>query len=334
MPSWRLAVVCAAIAVIATARLDGFDVLLLTRAYCWAMLALSTWFLLRVSGRASLGNAAFQGVAAYVVGVAATRWDIDNIWVVLGIAVAGAAVVGVVIGSVSARLSGFHFLLITLAFAEMLRSLALRWRTLGGEDGISGLTRPSTWPVPLDLTDSRHMAWFVLGLLAVAVLALVVVLRSPFGAAVIGVRDSPTRMAALGYSPARYRIGAVVVASAIAALAGVANAYAVRFVSPADFVPLVSAKALLFAVVGGAGLLGAAASAVVLTFVENELSGRFDRWPMVLGLVYVAIAMIGPAPMRGLRARLAPVLHRRRSTAPAQRRALAGRPAEPVSVDR
>lgn len=301
MPRLGVALVCAAGAVVTTLTLDGFNLLLLTRAYAWAILALSTWFLLRVSGRASLGNAAFQGVAAYVVGVSATRWDLNNLWVTLLIAVSAAAAVGLIIGWVSSRLGGFHFLLITLAFAEMLRSLALRWRTLGGEDGISGVTRPSTWPVRIDLADSRTLAWVALALLASVVITLTAVLRSPFGAAVSGVRDSESRMAALGYSPAAYRTGAVVLSSIVAGLAGVINAYAIRFVSPADFVPLVSAKALLFAVVGGAGMLGAVVAAVGLTFLENDLSGRFDRWPMVLGFVYIAIAMVGPAPIQRLR---------------------------------
>lgn len=336
MPTRRGALMFSAGALLATVLTDGFDVLLLTRAFCWAMLALSTWLLLRISGRASLGNAAFQGVAAYVVGLSATRWELDNIWVVLAIAVSGAAAVGWLIGWVSAKLSGFHFLLITLAFAEMLRSLALRWKALGGEDGISGLPRPSTWPVPLDLTEARNMAWFTLGLLTITLIVLVVLLRSAFGAAVQGVRDSESRMAALGYTPGRYRIGVVVLASTIAAGAGVANAYAVRFVSPTDLVPLVSAKALLFAVVGGAGMLGAAAAAILLTFLENDLSGRFDRWPMVLGLVYVAIAMAGPTPLRSLTGRMARARHRAPVPAPplATVRPRSAEPARPAGVDR
>ncbi len=335
MPRIGTAIVCAVGAIVATLTLDGFNLLLLTRAYAWAMLALSTWFLLRVSGRASLGNAAFQGVAAYLVGISSTRWNIDNLWVTLLIAVSAAATVGLIVGWVSSRLSGFHFLLITLAFAEMLRALALRWRTLGGEDGISGVTRPSAWPLPVDLTDSRQLTWMALALLTTAVLGLITVLRSPFGAAVYGVRDSDSRMAALGHSPAAYRAAAVVLSSVVAGLAGVVNAYAIRFVSPADFVPLVSAKALLFAVVGGAGMLGAVVAAVGLTFLENDLSGRFDRWPMVLGFVYIAIAMVGPAPVQRLRntvvsalAHRAPERHDAEASAPESSDA---HPSEPVA---
>jgi branched-chain amino acid transport system permease protein len=266
------------------------------------MLALSAWFLLRIGGRASLGNAAFFGTSAYIVGLSVSRWQFDNVWVVLGLGVIASAAVGLVVGLVSGRLSGFHFLLITLAFAELLRSVAVRWGALGGENGIAGITRPSTWPLRVDLADSETMMWFVGAWLAVVVVGLVVVLRSPFGANLVGIRDSETRMAALGFSPAPYRITAVVIASVVAGVAGVLNAYTVRFVSPTDLAPLVSAKALLFTAIGGAGMIGAIVASIVMTFLEDDLSTRWDRWPTVLGVVYLAIAMIGPRPRAALHA--------------------------------
>lgn len=298
LPSrWGALLVVAGLAALAFTR-QASGVLLLTRAFVWAILALSAWFLLRVTGRASLGNATFFGVAAYATGLCATRWGIDNIWLTLAIAITVAATAGLLVGAASGRLGGFHFLLITLAFAEMFRAYAVRSEHLGGEDGIAGIGRPSTWPLPLDLTNATTLMWFTGAALAVTVLALVVVLRSPFGACVIGVRDSPGRMAALGYSPTAYRIAGVVVASTVAGMAGVLNAYVVRFVSPTEFAPLVSAKSLLFTVVGGSGMLGSVVAATVLTFLEDELSTRFDRWLTVLGLVYVAIAMIGERTAR------------------------------------
>jgi branched-chain amino acid transport system permease protein len=266
------------------------------------MLALSAWFLLRSSGRASLGNAAFFGTSGYVVGLCSTRWGIDNLWLAMALAVGAAAAVGVLVGLVSARLSGFHFLLITLAFAELIRSVALRWELLGGEDGLAGVTRPSVWPIPLDLGESEAMMWFTGAMLLVVGLGLVRVLRSPFGANLVGVRDSETRMQSLGCSPAPYRLAAVVMASVIAGVAGSLNVYAVRFVSPTDLVPLVSAKALLFSAIGGAGMVGTILASVVMTFLESDLSTRWDRWPTVLGAVYLAIAMIGPGAVGALRA--------------------------------
>lgn len=302
IPSKAAAGLLAVVLVGAGFRVTGLDVLLLTRSFTWAMLALSAWFLLRVSGRASLGNAAFFGTSAYAVGLSTTRWGIDNFWIALVVAVVASAAVGFAIGMVSGRLSGFHFLLITLAFAELLRSLALRWDTLGGEDGIAGVTRPSTWPLPVDLADSKSMMWFTGAWLAVVVVGLTVVVRSPFGAHLLGVRDSASRMAALGHSPVPYRVAAVVIASVVAGIAGALNVYAVRFVSPAELVPLVSAKALLFTAIGGIGMVGAVVASVFMTFLEDDLSTRWDRWPTVLGAVYIAIAMIGQRPRTAARA--------------------------------
>jgi branched-chain amino acid transport system permease protein len=300
MPTRRSAATSAVALIALLLWVPSPDRLLATRAFTWALLALSAWFLLRVGGRSSLGNAAFYGVASYTVGVAVTQWNIDSFWIVLGLAVVFSAASGLVVGLVSGRLSGFHFLLVTLAFAEMLRSLATQWKRLGGEDGMPGISRPSTWPLRIDLTDSTTMMWFTAFWLVVVIIGLVAVLRSPFGAAVLAVRDSESRMAALGYYPTVYRVTAVVVSSVVAGVAGTLNAYAIRFVSPTDMVPLVSAKALLFSVVGGAGLIGAAVAATALTFLEDELSSRFDRWLTVLGAVYIMIAALGDHPARTL----------------------------------
>ena len=309
-PNWRNTGVLLTVIVGAGVLVPAPDQLLLTRAAVWAMLAISTWLLLRVSGRSSLGNAAFLGVAAYGTGLASTRLEVDNFWVAAVVAIAASTVAGLVVGLISGRLSGFHFLLITLAFAEMLRALATRWSFLGGEDGIAGISRPSTWPLGLDLTEPEAMMWFTSAALFVVVGALAVFLRSSFGAIAHGVRDSPTRMAALGYAPVRYRASMVAVASSIAGLAGVLNAYAVRFVSPTDLAPLVSAKALLYSVIGGASVAGAAITAIAMTFLENDLSSRFDRWLSVLGLTYIGIVIVGTdwirAFWRPMRVRIAP----------------------------
>lgn len=318
-PSFLQAIILIGFLIVIGMLVGDSDRLLFTTALIWAMLSMSTWFLLRVSGRSSLGNASFFGAAAYTTGLCSTVWDIDNLWVAVTLGIGVSAVVGLVIGLVSGRLDGFHFLLITLAFAEMLRSVATRWKRLGGEDGMAGIRRPSTWPISVDLTDAGNMMWMTLAFLVACMAVLTMIVRSPFGAAVIAVRDSESRMEALGYRPAGYRIAAVVVSSMIAGVAGVLNAYAIRFISPADLVPLVSAKALLYAVIGGAGLVGAVIAAVAMTFLEDLLSSRFDRWTTVLGLIYIGIAMLSGSPFATVRTWIQTLwarLKRRRATDP------------------
>jgi branched-chain amino acid transport system permease protein len=184
------------------------------------------------------------------------------------------------------------FLLVTLAFAEMLHAVARRWDELGGSDGLVGILRPSADPLPIDLTDPATFYYLALGLLAVALAVLLAVRRSPFGGALVGIRESPERIAALGYNAVAYRIAAFVLSAAIAGAAGVINAYLNRFADPGDLSPLISARGLLIAVIGGGSLLGPPIAAIALTELEDALSSFTDRWLGLLGLVYVAVALL------------------------------------------
>ena len=121
---------------------------------------------------------------------------------------------------------------------------------------------------------------------------LVVVVRSPFGAVLVGIRDSEQRMAALGYNPVVYRVAAFVLSATVAAAAGVVHTYLNRFANPTDLAPLVSARALLIVVLGGVFVIGPVVMAVVLTIVEDALSSRTDRWLGVLGALYIGVALL------------------------------------------
>lgn len=289
---WHAGVVAIAL-VVATLMASPFQTTVLTKGVIYAILALSVWFLLKVCDRPSLGHAAFFGIAAYATGIAITRWDYTNFWVVLGVSIAASTVAGAIVAVVAARLKEVHFLLVTLAFAEMLRSLTTRWRELGGDDGLTGVTRPSMWPVPIEISDPQNLLWVSLAFLAIIVTLLVVVVRSPYGAALLGLRDSETRMAALGYSPFAYRTTGFVLSAAIAGVAGVLIALQARFVSPSELSTIVSARALLIVVIGGSlGLLGPLIVAVGLTIVEDQLSTQTKYWAGILGAGYILIALL------------------------------------------
>jgi branched-chain amino acid transport system permease protein len=302
---WWQVVLLGGALVTATLRATPFQTTVLTKGVIWAILAMSVWFLLQVCDRASLGHAAFFGMSAYATGIAITRWDYTNFWVILAFAIVASTLAGGFVAVVAGRLNDVHFLLVTLAFAEMLRSLTTRWRELGGDDGLTGVTRPSMWPVPLDLTDPQNLLWTCLAALAIVVTVLVVVVRSPFGAVLLGLRDSETRMAALGYSPFAYRTAGFVLSAAIAAVAGVMNALLTRFVSPSELTALVSARALLIVVIGSSlALLGPVVVAIGLTIVEDRLSSHTKSWAGILGVMYVIIALLRNTPWRRLVNRL------------------------------
>jgi branched-chain amino acid transport system permease protein len=313
----RVLVVAAAAVLVAVPLFAGpFQVALVTRGVVWATFALSVWLLQRVLNLPSFGHAAFFGVAGYAAGLAVTRWDIGNVFVALALAVAVTCVVAVPIALVASRLQSISFLLVTLAFAEMLHSLAQRWREVGGSDGLVGVIRPDAWPLPVELSEPIDYFYFSLAVLVVCVLVLLVIVRSPFGGVLAGIRESESRMSALGYNPVRYRVVAFLVSAAIAGAAGVVYAYLNRFVNPEDLGALVSARGLLIVVIAGSSLWGTPVVAIGLTLLEDTLSSQTARWLGVLGIVYIAVAlMAGESPR--LRAAWARIRQGGRRRAPA-----------------
>jgi branched-chain amino acid transport system permease protein len=273
--------------------LDVFQVGLVTRGLTWALVGLSVWFLLRLLSLPSFGHAAFFGTGAYTAGLAVSRWELDNIFVILGLAILVTCAVAVPIAIVASRLGSVGFLLITLAFAEMLRSLALRWRELGGSDGLVGVTRPGAGPLSIDLSDPVTYFYFTLAVTFACLFVLWLIRRSAFGGVLIAIRESESRMRALGYRVGAYKVAAFLISAAVAAVAGVLHAYLIRFVSPEDLSALVSARGLIIVVVAGSLLVATAIVAVLLTFGEDLLSSRTENWLALMGLVYVAVALLG-----------------------------------------
>jgi branched-chain amino acid transport system permease protein len=271
---------------------DPFQVTLVARGMVWATLATAVWFLLRICNLPSLGHAAFFGIGAYTAGLAVTRWHVGNVFVALGLAVVVTAALSIPVALVASRLQNVSFILVTLAFAEMTRSLVTRWKVLGGTDGLVGITRPHAWPFDVDLVQPQTYFYFAVIVLLACIAVLLVVIRSPFGAVLVGVRDSEQRMAALGYNPFLYRVAGFVLSATIAGVAGVVHVYLNRFASPTDVAPLISARALLIVVVGGAFIAGPVAFAIAITALEDALSSHTDRWLGVLGALYILVALV------------------------------------------
>lgn len=271
---------------------DSFHIVLLTSGLVWAMLGLSVWLLLRILKMPSFGHAAFFGVAAYSAGLSVTQWGIDNIFVALALSIGITCLVALPIAIIASRLGSISFLLITLAFAEMLRSLALRWGEVGGSDGLVGVIRPGTWPLNVDLSQPVQYFYFTFLLLAVSVIVLVVLTRSSLGGVLVGIREGEGRMKALGYRVASYKVFAFLVSAAIAGAAGVAHAYLNRFVSPEELSALVSARGLLIVVIAGAAVWAPMLVAIVLTISEDQLSSWTSHWLGIIGIVYVVVALV------------------------------------------
>jgi len=265
----------------------------------WAVFAMSLDLLLGYTGLPSLGHAAFFGVAAYTVALTNVRWNIDSFPLAVAAGIGMAAVTALTFGVLILRTSNVTFLLITLALAQVLWGLAYRWvNVTGGDNGLSGIKSPNVFGAHLGSISAYY--YLVLGTVAVAALLLYLVTVSSFGHTLVGIRESSTRMSALGYNVWLHKYIAVLIAGTFAGLAGTLEAYQQRFVAPNVVDIQTSVKVLLIVMIGGAGtLVGPALGAAGILILQDQISSRTDRWLMVMGALYVLLVMIAPRGVAG-----------------------------------
>jgi len=265
----------------------------------FALFAMSLDLLIGYTGMASLGHAAYFGVAAYAVGLLSLKlhW---SVWSALPAALIIVTLVAALFGLLALRTRGSYFLMITLALSQVAWGIAFGWHSLtGGDDGLPDVPRPalaSDW----SLAGDRSFYFFVLLLAGTGMLLLAHVAMSPFGFALRGIRESETRMQALGYNVWRYKFAAFILAAAFAGLAGALYAYYNRFVSPDYLQVFRSAEVLLMVILGGAGtLIGPAIGAAVIVLLENVISAYTERWLIVIGTIYILVALFAPGGIIG-----------------------------------
>lgn len=280
--------------------LSSYQLGLLTKMLIFAIFAMSLNLVLGYAGLPSLGHAAYFGVGAYTVGLLALRVA-NNFWVDFGAALAAATIAGALFGLLALRAHGSYLLMITLALAQVLWGIAFGWRQLtGGDDGLPGVPRPDLG-LPISLSSGLPFYYFVLVFFALAVAALWTIVSSPFGRALVGIRESERRMEVLGYNVWLHKYVAFVLAGLFAGLAGALFVYYTGFVSPAYLSIVFSAMALIMVILGGAGtLLGPALGSATIVILENVISAYTQRWLLVLGLIYVAVTLFAPGGLVGL----------------------------------
>ncbi len=285
--------------------LSSYQLGLLTKMLIFALFAMSLNLILGYAGLPSLGHAAYFGVGAYTVGLLAVKVR-DNFWLDFGAGLVAAGVTSALFGLLALRARGAYLLMITLALAQVLWGIAFGWRWLtGGDDGLPGVPRPAAG-LPWSFAGGPAFYYFVLVVFLVLTSGLWVVVRSPFGRALVGIRESERRMEVLGYDTWRYKYVAFVLAGVIAGASGNLFVYYNGFVSPAYLSIVFSAMALIMVILGGAGtLLGPALGGAVIVLLENVISAHTERWLTVLGMIYVMVTLFAPAGIMGVvRARL------------------------------
>jgi branched-chain amino acid transport system permease protein len=284
----------------------SFVILLATRAMAFAILAMSLDLLLGYTGLPSLGQAAYFGVGAYLTAVLATKFHFGmgwDFWIVVILGILIGAALAAVFGLFAIRAGGVYFLMITLALGQCVWGLAYRWNSLtGGDNGINMSGRPN---FGLDLGNEVAFFYLVFGFFIVSMALMYVLVRSPFGRSLEGIRERELRMQILGYNTWLHKYIAFIIAGGFGGLAGVLWAHTNGHVSPETVVITTSVDALLMVVLGGAGtLVGATIGTAIVFGLREYLSTLVPWWQYALGGVYVLTILYLPSGLMGIPARI------------------------------
>jgi len=283
-----------------------------TRILIFGLAALSLNLILGYGGMVSFGHAAFFGAGAYVVGILSHHATLDEPLMTWPIEIGGtesaligwpaamlvAALLALVIGALSLRTSGLYFIMITLAFAQMLYFFTVSLETYGGDDGLSLWSRSSAGP--LDLSDDRQFYYLVLVILLLFLILMRRLVAARFGLALQGIRDNERRMQAMGFATTRYKLTAFVIAGAVAGLAGALMANQTEFVSPSFLDWPRSGEFLVIVVLGGMGTLyGPVAGAAAFLLLEEILSDWTEHWMIILGPLLILVVLFAKQGLWG-----------------------------------
>lgn len=272
-----------------------------TRILIYGIAAASLNFALGYGGMVSFGHAAFFGIGGYVVAILYSHWFADapllgvipgtnQLLITLPLAVLVAGLVAALVGALSLRTGGVQFIMITLAFAQMLFFLFVSLKAYGGEDGLS-IRRPNEF-FGLNLRDRETMYYLTLGVAALFFAGLHRLVNSSFGAMIAGIRQNERRMEALGIATYRYKLFAFILSGMGVGLAGALMANAMRYVSPDMMHWSRSGELMIMVILGGVGtLFGPLIGAAVLLTLETWLAGWTENWNLGVGIVLLAVVM-------------------------------------------
>ena len=268
----------------------AFYVDLCTRIVIFAIAAVSLDLILGYGGMVSFGHAAYLGIGSYAMGIL-SYYGFTNGFLHFGAAIAAAAVAALFIGWVSLRTSGVHFIMITLAFSQMIYFLCESPNQFGGDNGLN-IPDHSNFGRLIDLDNATTLYYLAFACLLLSLLLASRLVESRFGMVVRGAKSNERRMAALGFPTFRYRLTAFVIAGAMGGLAGVLLANQTLFLSPSIMHWTRSGEIMMMVILGGMGtLFGPVAGAAVYLVLENLLSGITGHWQAILGPLLVLIVL-------------------------------------------
>jgi branched-chain amino acid transport system permease protein len=292
---------------------EPFYINLASRASILALAGVGLNLALGYGGMVSFGHAAFFGIGGYVAGISAQAafngvpaisWPLElpgttAMPVIWGTAMLGAGLAAAAIGAISLRTSGVYFIMITLAFAQMVYYFAISWPAYGGEDGLSIYVR-NGFP-GLDTYNSLSFFLICGGCLLLALVLSSRLLRARFGAALMCARMNPARLATVGIEPFPVKLVAFVISAMLTGLAGALFADLNGFVSPAMLSWHTSGEIMVLVILGGVGrLFGPLAGAVLFVGLEHWLGGATEHWQLVLGVILLGVVLFARGGLVGL----------------------------------
>jgi branched-chain amino acid transport system permease protein len=305
----RNAVVAAIIAclalvpVYATVIGNLFVLSLFTRIIILAMAAVSLNLIMGFGGMVSFGHAAYIGIGGYAVGILAHE-GVASGFLQWPLALAVSALFALVIGALSLRTRGVYFIMITLAFAQMIYYVAVALDRYGGDDGLT-IYRRSQFAGLIDLSNKTVFYYLCLGLLLATVYFVWRLVNSRFGMVIQGSRSNDRRMRAIGFATFHYRLACFVIAGTICGLAGVLLANHTDFISPAMMHWTRSGDLIIMAVLGGMGsVFGPLMGALALLVMEEVLSGITEYWQIILGPMLLCVVLFARGGIDGMLAGL------------------------------
>jgi branched-chain amino acid transport system permease protein len=286
---------------------EPFYLDLLRRVMIFAIAAVSLNLILGYGGLVSFGHAAYLGIGAYAVGILA-HYDIHNGWLQWGLAIGVSALVALAIGAISVRTSGIYFIMITLAFTQMLYYLGISMAEYGGDDGMRVPVR-SQFSGLIDLNDGTAFYYLVLAILAASIYLVHRLVNSRFGRVLQAARSNEARTRAIGFSPYPYRLTAFVISGAMCGIAGALLVNHTAYLTP-EFMNWTRSGELMFMVILGgiATSCGPVLGAAALLLLEDVLQGWSllpreavrDHWQLYLGVILLLVVLFAKRGLAGL----------------------------------
>jgi len=288
---------------------EHYYVELIIRLMVLGIFAMSLDLLIGFTGLVSFGHAAFFGLAGYILAILTPETGPIGIWLALPACLAACALAALVIGWFSVRTSGIYFIMITLAFAQMLFYFFNENAALGSSDGTFIFFRPVIsigGTVLLNLDDPATFYYFVLASLVGCYLLLTMILDAPFGQVIKGIRANEPRTRALGYPTFHYKLVSFVIAGTMAGFAGFLEATHTGFVSPAHLGWHESGLVIMFVILGGMGTLyGPVIGAFTFGLLQDQFQEVTEHWSLVIGVFVILVVLFLPNGIAGLVMRMA-----------------------------